>query len=190
MKTKTLFLDRDGTINIDLQGRYVTKPNELILIEGVAHALVKAKKHGFKIAIITNQQGIGKNLYTVDDLNKIHEHLTNLIRQETLDFTFCFDAIEFSPDLEGVSPSTRKPSPVMVERAAKKLNSDLSNSFFIGDKDTDLLCAEFAKIDSILVLTGDGKKTLEKIKTWSNQKPIFIATDLAQAIDWCIQKKS
>src|SRR5689334_12490274 len=92
-----LFLDRDGTINIDKIGGYVTKPSEIELIPGAGHALIEAKKLDLTLAVITNQAGIGKNLYTASDLKQIHRQLETLIEKETATEEFRFDHIEFCP---------------------------------------------------------------------------------------------
>ncbi len=185
-KQPTLFLDRDGTINVNLDDTYVTKPSELELIPGVAAALVRARNAGYKLAIITNQAGIGKGLYSDQDLNEIHNEMTALIRKETGDSTFEFDCIEFCPHKSDVDCACRKPKTLMMERAIATLDSDLLKSFYIGDKKADLYCGADAGVRAILVRTGYGKKTEKECAEWTDKKPVHIANDLSDAVDFIL----
>ncbi len=186
MKNPTLFLDRDGTINMDMTGSYVTKPSEFKLIEHAAEALVLAQISGFKLAIITNQQGIAKKLYTEKDLQSIHKRMLELIRKKTNSDGFNFDDIQYCPHKQDAGCKCRKPKTEMLEKAAVKLNSDLKNSFYIGDKDADMMCAHSFGIPFILVLTGYGNDTKKGFKKFPT-KPVFIAEDLLTAVKFVLQ---
>lgn len=186
VKNPTLFLDRDGTINVDMSGSYVTSPSEFTLIPGAANALIRAKNSGFKLAIITNQQGIAKGMYTENDLHKIHERMHELIRAESKTINFSFDNIQYCPHKHELDCACRKPKTDMLKKAASILESDLSKSYYIGDKDADLLCASTFGVPFILVRTGYGKKTETEITTIT-AKPIYIAEDLTEAIYFILQ---
>lgn len=187
VKNPTLFLDRDGTINVDMTGSYVTKPSEFKLIPGAADALIRAKNSGFKLAIITNQQGIAKGLYSENDLHNIHNRMHELICAETNNLNFKFDNIQFCPHKSELKCECRKPKTDMLKNSSAILESDLSKSFYIGDKDADLLCAHTFGVPFILVRTGYGKDTEKDLATLS-AKPIFIADDLSAAIDFILQQ--
>ncbi len=186
MKNPTLFLDRDGTINVDMIGAYVTKPSEFKLIPNVAIALNQAKQNGFKLSVITNQQGISKNLYSESDLDQIHKQMCKLIQNEINNPNFNFDDIQFCPHNKSENCLCRKPKTEMLKRSSQKLNSNLSKSFYIGDKDADLLCAHGFGIPFILVLTGYGKDTLRDIEQFPS-KPIFVAKDLKDAVNFILK---
>ncbi|MBI2604785.1 MAG: HAD family hydrolase [Deltaproteobacteria bacterium] len=182
----TLFLDRDGTINVDQVGGYVSRPELLELLPGAARSLERARDAGFKLAVITNQAGIGKGLYTIADLARIHEHLCKLLAHDLGAKNFSFDNIEFCPHRPDEHCNCRKPHVLMIERAAAKLSSDLSRSFYIGDKDADLLCAASAGVRSILVRTGYGRETEERIRHWDEGRPIAVTDTLAAAVEAAI----
>lgn len=134
-----LFLDRDGTINPDLD--YLSDANLFELYDGVGEALKKIKDAGYLLVLITNQSGIARGLITLEQLDQIHKKMQNLL----LDYQVQFDAIYYCPHhpnfplADGVSScNCRKPAPGMLLKAAKELNIDLANSYMIGDKTSDV----------------------------------------------------
>ena len=88
-----LFLDRDGTINVDMGSDYLNSPEKTKLIPGAGSGIIKAKKAGFKIAVITNQAGIAKGKTPKDALPLIHSRLEELIAQEAQVEGYHFDDI-------------------------------------------------------------------------------------------------
>ncbi len=188
---KILFLDRDGTINIDLGPQYLNDPAHAKLIPGVSTALVLAKKHGFKIAIITNQAGVAKGRTPIEALDKIHQRLCDLITEEAkLTTPFVFDDIRYCPHHPDEKCRCRKPEVKMLQDSLEALNGSVEESYFIGDKISDLLCGNRMSMKSILVLTGHGLESQAELKLSRLVEPVFVAKALDQAIEFIIGETS
>ncbi len=173
---QALFLDRDGTIVFD--GDYLSKPEDLVLIPGAREALQKAVATGCKLFLITNQSGIGRGYFTLEDYEKCHARLLELLELPEPAFTACGIAPE-APD----QPSHyRKPSPAFIlEQLALFPDLDPKNCWMVGDRHSDWECGVNAKIRSAAVATG--KPIGEDDKTWlkANNVPVF--ADLAAFVD-------
>ena len=171
---KAIFLDRDGTINIQLNERIVDI-NQIELIPKVAEAIKKMNQE-FLVIIITNQAVVSLGLATKEKVEEINE----FIRVELEKQGARIDAIYYCPCHPSVDEKCecRKPKPKMVLDAAKKYNIDLSKSFFVGDQTADLLCGKNAGVKSFLVETGyAGKDGVHEVK------PDFTVKDLLEAAD-------
>jgi D-glycero-D-manno-heptose 1,7-bisphosphate phosphatase len=144
---KVIFLDRDGVINHD-PGDYTKHISEFTILNNVALALLKFKKMGFDFIVITNQGGIAKGMYTLNDFYEIDNYMHDFFRKNNtpiLDTFFC-------PHVDTVSNCLcRKPKSGMVEKAIAKYKVDSSKSFFIGDKMRDVECAERAGVKGIKI---------------------------------------
>lgn len=138
-KNWTLFLDRDGVINERLIGDYVKSVEEFVFCKGAVEAIATFTKIFGKIIVITNQQGIGKNLMTEDDLKKIHDHM----KREINKIGGKIDAIFFCPDLALAEKNCRKPSPKMAHFAKDKFPSiNFNKTLMVGDSKSDMYFAE------------------------------------------------
>lgn len=167
---KAIFLDRDGTINVDVN--YLSRPDQLEIIPETAQALQSFKRLGFLNIIITNQSGIARGYLTEQELAVIHDELLKKLSGEAnhgKDDKALIDDIFFSPyHAEGIvekykiASDDRKPGTGMIRKAALKHEIDLTKSFFIGDSFTDMQCAEAAGLKKILVSTGYGIKDHKK----------------------------
>ena len=138
-KTWTLFLDRDGVINTRLVDDYVKNINEFEFMPGVLDAFrIFAEKFG-KIIIVTNQQGVGKGLMTMQDVESVHKFMLKEIENQK----GRVDAIYVCPQLKSDPDNFRKPSPKMAYMAQHDFpDIDLEKSIMIGDMNSDL---EFGK---------------------------------------------
>ncbi|MBK7343157.1 MAG: HAD-IIIA family hydrolase [Saprospiraceae bacterium] len=131
----TLFLDRDGVINERIPGDYVCRPDQFHFLPGVPEALAILRGVFGRIVIVTNQQGIGKNRMTVDDLNRVHLAMTTILEESGVHL----DGIYFCPDLESVHPVCRKPLPGMALQAFHQFpDIRFSRSVLIGDSESDV----------------------------------------------------
>lgn len=147
---KYLFLDRDGVINERVWGGYITKWDDFHFIDGVKEALVDFSKHFDRIIIITNQQGIGKNLMTIDDLETIHHNMKKAIFEEGGKI----DAIYYCADLKAKEINCRKPGIKMAQQAKMNFPEiNFNESLMIGDTKSDMDFARNAGMDAILLKT-------------------------------------
>jgi len=144
----TLFLDRDGVINKEEEGSYVTKPEHFEFLPGVLQALKSFDSLFSRIVIVTNQQGVGKGLLSADDLDAIHAKMMKGIKEVDARI----DKIYYCPDLATTDPPCRKPRIGMAESAKKDFPEiDFAKSIMIGNYITDMEFARNAGLMSILV---------------------------------------
>ena len=161
-----IFLDRDGTIMRDVD--YCGDPKDVDVFEGVADALRKLKDRGYKLLVITNQSGIGRGYFTEEEYRAVEREVSQQIGADVIDATY------FCPHLPDRACKCRKPSPEMILEAAQDHKLDLAQSFFVGDKASDIQCGRNAGVKTILVRTGYGKEV-------SKGLPDFVARDLVEA---------
>jgi D,D-heptose 1,7-bisphosphate phosphatase len=185
---RAIFLDRDGTINHD--SGYIKDPSEVIILAGVAEGIKKLKKDFcFKAIVISNQAGVAKGLMTRMDVETVNLRINELLMIEgtSIDaFYYCPHHPDFDPLEKSIC---RKPSPFMIVQAAEDLNIDLSQSYMIGDKSSDVECGISAGIKTILLTS----ETIEKeISTLHNlgKKPNFTAANFNEACDFVIKDLS
>jgi D-glycero-D-manno-heptose 1,7-bisphosphate phosphatase len=173
-----VFFDRDGTLIEDVH--YLSDPRELRLIPGAVDGLRRLRNAGYACVIVTNQSAIGRGLITTDDLERIHEEMERLMRQEGafLDgIYFCPLSPEQNDDRE---PSERKPGPGMLIRAARELGLDLARSWMVGDKISDVAAGQRAGcVASIGVRTGKGCEGDASIL----HQPFPLVDDIRAAVD-------
>jgi D-glycero-D-manno-heptose 1,7-bisphosphate phosphatase len=146
---RAIFLDRDGTLMDELD--YCDKPADVRAIPGAARSLAELRHRGWLNVIITNQSGIGRGLFTVADYEAVN---AELFRQ----LGGTIDGVYFSPDHPDHATHRRKPGTGMVEEASRDHGIDLQKSWFVGDKESDILCGRNAGCATILVLTGYGRQ--------------------------------
>ncbi len=156
-------MDRDGTINIE-KG-YVHRFQDWQWIPGAMEAVIALKKAGFLVIVITNQAGIARGYYDENDMNKLHIFVNNELRQHGNDFEI--DRFYHCPHHPGFGNirncECRKPLPGMIERARHDFDIDLSHSWLIGDKASDIQAGLAAGVKSILVLTGYGMESRSEL---------------------------
>jgi len=146
MKTnKVIFLDRDGTINED-KG-YISSPKDFHFLPNAIEALKLMKENGFLLIIITNQSGIGRDYYTEEDYHKVTDKMGTILKENNLIIDDCF----YCPHSPESNCDCRKPGTVMIDKAIEKWNVDISKSFFIGDKLTDIQAGNTCNLETILI---------------------------------------
>lgn len=163
---KAVFLDRDGTINEEVN--YLSNSGDLKLYPDTLPALQTFKSLGFLNIIITNQSGIARGYFSEEDLNKIHTDLKKLLT-DTITGNPLIDDIFYSPyHPDGIiekfklHSEDRKPGTGMIRKAGKKFNINTGESFFIGDSFADMQCAKNAGLRKIMVKTGYGIRDFER----------------------------
>lgn len=149
MRIKTIFLDRDGVIN--KEKNYLFRIEDFEFIEGVFSACKNFTKLGYKIIIVTNQSGIARGYYTLNDYEKVTAWMINQFKEQHINILDVFYCPHGPKDL----CKCRKPLPGMFLTAQKKYNIDMENSWLIGDKEDDIQAAKNAGIkNTILVRSG------------------------------------
>jgi D-glycero-D-manno-heptose 1,7-bisphosphate phosphatase len=148
-KHRAIFFDRDGVINTRIVGGYVRNPGELEVLPGVAEVLKEVKQRGYLAIVITNQRGVGLGLMTLEELAIVHDDLQNRLDQSV---GVTFNDFFFATGIDK-SDLRRKPSPVMLEEAAEKWNIDLSNSWMIGDSNSDIEAGHRAGTKTAYLIT-------------------------------------
>ncbi|MFT5169379.1 MAG: D-glycero-D-manno-heptose 1,7-bisphosphate phosphatase [Saprospiraceae bacterium] len=146
-----LFLDRDGVINERLPDQYVERLAQFQFTEGALAAISNLTKHFDRIVVVTNQQGIGKGIMTVEDLKEIHDFMKKEIEKAGGHV----DAIYFCPALRASNHPDRKPNPGMAMRAKQDFPEiDFSKSIIVGDANSDMLFGKRLGMKTILIETN------------------------------------
>ena len=188
MMERAVFLDRDGVIAEEIG--YLRDASELRLIPDSSRAVHLLNKTGMKVILITNQSGVARGYFAEGVISQIHQAM-----EKQLSAAKAFiDAIYYCPHHpEGVIEEyaiqcdCRKPGSGMLTQAAQDHGIDLKHSYLVGDKLSDVECAQRTGVSGILVLTGYGKDERKKITDGSSVKPIYIAKDLYEAAQWIIE---
>ncbi|ABE48913.1 MULTISPECIES: D-glycero-beta-D-manno-heptose 1,7-bisphosphate 7-phosphatase [Methylobacillus] len=153
---KLVILDRDGVINYD-SPQFIKSPDEWKPIEGSLEAIALLNQNGYRVALATNQSGIGRGLFDMATLNAIHDKMHKALAQ----FGGRIDALFYCPHAADANCSCRKPRPGMIEEISKRFGMDLKGVPSVGDSLRDLQASAAFGAQPILVLTGKGEKTLE-----------------------------
>lgn len=176
-----IFLDRDGTINYD--SGYTYKIEDFRLLDGVLEALKVLIAFEMPLFIITNQAGIGRGYFTEREMHAFHEHMISVFNLHNISFAgiyFCpYHATAGIGQYKRES-SMRKPQPGMILQAAQEHNIDLSRSYFIGDRESDILAGKSAGCLTISV----PQNLLKEPNCDVHAKPDFRAKNLLDAAQW------
>lgn len=144
----TLFLDRDGVINRRIVGGYVAKKEEFEFLPGVLSAIRCFSERFGKIVVVTNQQGVGKGIMDLTQLELVHEHMS----LEITSFGGRIDGIYFSADLATQPNNSRKPNIDMALQAKADFHEiDFSRSIMVGDSKSDMEFGQNAGMKTIFV---------------------------------------
>ncbi len=178
MKGRAVFLDRDGTL---VEARhYPSRPEQLVVYQGVTDELRRLQQAGFRLVLITNQSGLAHGYFTEADLARMHAYLREELGREGVSI----DAIYFCPHHPdgaiselAITCDCRKPSPGMLLRAAEELDLDLARSWFVGDILDDVEAGNRAGCRTVLVDLGT-----ESPPDRASRRPMYIARDTVDAL--------
>lgn len=182
MKNRAIFIDRDGTLNLEVGP--ITNLNQFRLYEFAGQAINMINDAGIKAIVITNQSGVARGLYTEEFLEQVHSKMKYaLVHQEAK-----VDAIYYCPHHKDIGDPPyrldcfcRKPKPGLILKAADDLNLDLENSWSIGDRYRDVEAAHAAGVRSILILTGHGEQE-DKERNAHSIQPDIVTDNLLEAV--------
>lgn len=181
---RAVFLDRDGTINEDTH--YLSSPEQIKILPNTIEGLKKLQTE-FLLIIVSNQSGIGRGYFTENQLKKINNKLLNDLKNEGVKIT----KIYYAPYYEHskipkyrTGEFLRKPNPGMLFLAQKEFNLDLSASWIIGDKESDILAGVNANLKGYIYIKNS--KSFEKL----NVSPTKIVSNLNQAAEFILKQES
>jgi len=182
MKNKAVFVDRDGTINIDVH--YLDDPDKFTLYPGVGEGLRGLMNRGFKLIVVTNQSGIGRGYFSEARLAEIHERM----KSELSRYGVSLNGIYYCPHHPDDHCRCRKPGTELFERAIQEHDIDTLSSFMIGDKILDIEAGQKSGVKTVLVPEPHRREDcLAKKHLWKTQ-PDFIAENFSHAVTWIITR--
>jgi D-glycero-D-manno-heptose 1,7-bisphosphate phosphatase len=154
---KLVILDRDGVINYD-SDQYIKSPAEWRPIPGSIEAIARLHQGGWRIAVATNQSGIGRGLFDMATLNAINDKMMEMVFRQG----GRIDALFFCPHTAAEACGCRKPRTGMFEEIAARFHTELKGVPVVGDSLKDLQAAEAVGAQPVLVLTGKGTRTRDE----------------------------
>lgn len=178
---KLVILDRDGVINEDSDS-FIKSVEEWQPIEGSIEAIAKLSRLGFTVVVATNQSGLARGLFDLDDLEAIHFRLTDMVETRGGNVA----AIFYCPHGPNDNCSCRKPKTGLIDAIEVEFDVCAEGAPFVGDSLRDLETALAKKCDPVLVTTGKGKRTLEKLieNNVDGLEEVPVFADLSQAADF------
>lgn len=186
-KRPVVFLDRDGTLNVE--AGYIREVENLVLIDGAGEAIKKLNDAGIAAILVTNQTGAARGYYLEEHIHNLHKRLTALLAAEGAHLDaiyYCPHLAEGSVDPYAIDCDCRKPEVGMVEHAyADHADLDRSRSFVVGDKASDIELARNCKSRGILVKTGYGEAVL-KGEYQHVVTPDYEAHSIVDGVEWIL----
>ena len=186
---RAVFLDRDGTVNEEVG--YLSDLGQLKLLPGAAEAIRRLNAAGFKVVLVTNQSGVARGYFPESFVQETHDRLERMLAVAGARL----DGIYYCPHHPHagilhytVTCDCRKPGTGLLDRAARELSIDVSRSFMVGDKWSDVELGQRAGTRSILVRTGFAPDDGGNIRPPQVGEPDFVARDLAEAVDWIMRQ--
>ena len=161
---KAVFFDRDHTLNPD--SGYINDPDKFDLYPWVPASLKRLKDRGFLLIVVSNQSGIARGLITWEQLNLIHRKMDSILSEKQ---SIKIDSYQICPHHPDEGCDCRKPRPKLLLAAARAHDIDLSESFMVGDRESDMLAGQKAGVSrSLLVKPDDESSFLAAIEAILN----------------------
>ena len=170
MTIKTIFLDRDGVINIEKN--YLHKIDDFEFISGVFDACNYYENLGYSIIIVTNQSGISRGYYSVEDYEILTSWMIEQFKSRQIEILDTFHC----PHSPNDKCKCRKPMPGMLLEAQKKYRIDMENSWLIGDKEEDIIAAHNSGIDNTIIVRSGHK--IDEL----NSKAKYVLNSIAESV--------
>lgn len=164
---------------------YLSRPEEVFVFPGVGRALRELREAGFLLFIVSNQSGVGRGYFKLEDVDRVNARLVEELAADG----GRFEKIYIAPEAPDTPSRGRKPLPQFLFDARDEFQVDLSRSYFIGDKLIDLQCGWNAGVKkSILVRTGYGRKLEQTDPT--GVAPAIVVDDFAAAAAWMLKAEA
>ena len=183
-----VFLDRDGTINEQMG--YINHIDRFVLLPGAAKAIARLNRAGIPVVVVTNQSGLARGYFPESLLEDVHKKMEKELALEDahVDAVYiCPHHPEAKEEKFRKNCTCRKPKNGLFLAASEKLNIDLTRSYVVGDRWSDLKAAAKCRAKGILVLTGYGRGDYDYIGPTQEIQPDYVADDLGVAVDWILQ---
>lgn len=181
---KTVFLDRDGVINRNIDKDYVKSWSEFEFLPNSLDAIRLLTHAGYQLIVVTNQACINKGILSPKALTEIHRNMTT----EIVRAGGRIRAVYYCPHRDDENCTCRKPKPGMLVKAASEHKIDIDNSFLIGDSNRDIQAGNEFGVCSLLVLTGNGyiSNLTNNAGVASPVQPRRVFADLSAAAEWIV----
>lgn len=187
-----VLVDRDGVINEDPIGGYVTCAEDFRFLPGVLPALSRLSRAGFEIVVISNQAGVGDGIFTQKELDRVNAKMVDVLRRRGVNLR----AVYYCTHGKTAGCRCRKPGTGLLERAQEEISFRKEDTYFIGDKTSDLEAGARFGIPTILVQTGYGAGALAELERAEKSsssvkaapKPAFVAKNVSQAVRFLIAR--
>lgn len=183
MPHRLVILDRDGVINQD-SPEFIKSPDEWLPIEGSLEAIAVLSRAGFEVAVASNQSGVGRGLIDRPVLEAIHDKLRRQVREHGGNL----GRIVFCPHLPEAGCDCRKPAPGLLLALSRGYGVPLNNVPVVGDSIRDIDAAEAVGARPILVLTGNGRRTVAALAAEGREIETF--ADLGEVAQFLTLKAS
>lgn len=187
MLKPAVFLDRDGTINEQMG--YINHLSRFHMLPGTAAAISRLNNAGIPVVVVTNQSGLARGYFPESLLTEVHLKMERELAENGAHVDgiyICPHHPEAKEEKFRVSCDCRKPKNALFLKAANDLQIDLSQSYVVGDRWSDLKAAASCKAKGILVLTGYGQGDYEFIGPTQKIQPHYVAQDLQDAVSWIL----
>ena len=174
---RVLFVDRDGVLNKDYVGDYVKRWEDFKFLPGVLESLARLKQAGFCTVVVSNQAGVGDGVYTTEKLAAITARMLEEVKKaggEIAGVFYCLHGKEAGCDC-------RKPKTGLFKHASAQFSYERSQTFFVGDKLSDIRAGKDFGLRTILVLTGYGRDHAREVN--DQNAPDFICEDFKEAVE-------
>lgn len=189
---KAVFLDRDGVLNELVPnpstGEYEPphSPDDLIIFPDVIESLRILQGAQFELFLISNQPDYAKGKTTLENLQAVHAKLDRIVRSEGIQFReyyYCYHHPQGKVPEYSIECECRKPKPFFILMAAKRYSLDLSRSWMVGDRDSDIECGKAAGTKTIMI------ENPQSLKYRTSSQPDFTVANLIDALQIILYKK-
>lgn len=182
MGDKAVFIDRDGTINVNVE--YLDNPQNFQMYPGVGEGIKKLQESAFKIIVITNQSGIARGFFSEKTLEEIHRRMI----KELLAKGASVDAIYYCPHHPEDNCDCRKPKTGLFEKAVKDHGIDVFKSYLIGDRMLDVEAGHKMGLKTVLI--PEKKEMVRREMAQSEIKPDYLCNDFYSGVEWILKNRN